>query len=289
MQLTVHAAARVDGSAATPFDRLQATPWGQPPAAPIDAGGNEDSSSSQAPALPFGPFFPVDLPATAAVAAGAAGSALTVALLCALMLLAPRTGRLGRPGPRSSCGRIPAFLSQNAPAKPAAAVEAASRRATAALSGSRSDTEKGVPTMKRCIAAMAASSSRWVRALQPPTPGSNFPARKRPRASTRRAPRSARVPASSTMARAARAPAAPGRRGGDTSRRLGRPRRSGTARRQALAPVSSMVTTAARATPAPAMAVSRAAATSPRTRSAPCRLAESKWTWTSKQKSSTRP
>jgi hypothetical protein len=100
LQLTVSAAARLDGgSAATPHNRLQATPFGQPPAAPMDAKGNEDSSSSQAPALPFGPLFPVDLPATAAAGAGAAGSALTVALLCALMLLAPRSGRLARPGP----------------------------------------------------------------------------------------------------------------------------------------------------------------------------------------------
>ena len=99
MQLTVSAAARLDGdSAALSHDRLQASPWGQPPAAPMNARGNEDSSS-QAPALPFGPRFPVDLPATAAAGAGAAGSALTVALLCALMLLAPRAGRLARPGP----------------------------------------------------------------------------------------------------------------------------------------------------------------------------------------------
>jgi hypothetical protein len=100
LQLTVSAAARLDGgSAATPHNRLQATPFGQPPGAPMDAEGNEDSSSSQAPALPFGPLFPVDLPATAAAGGGAAGSALTVALLCALMLLAPRSGRLARPGP----------------------------------------------------------------------------------------------------------------------------------------------------------------------------------------------
>ncbi len=100
MQLTASAAARIGGGpAASSHDRLQASPWGQPPAAPMNARGNEDSSSSRAPALPFGPRFPVDLPATAAAGAGAAGSALTVALLCALMLLAPRAGRLARPGP----------------------------------------------------------------------------------------------------------------------------------------------------------------------------------------------
>jgi hypothetical protein len=100
VQLTVSAAARSDGTAATSLNSLRMSPWGQPPAAPMDANGTEDSSSSpRAPALPFGPLFPVDLPATAAVVAGAAGSALTVALLGALLLLAPRTGRLARPGP----------------------------------------------------------------------------------------------------------------------------------------------------------------------------------------------
>ena len=100
MQLTVSAAARIGGGpAASSHDRLQASPWGQPPAVPMNARGNEDSSSSRAPALPFGPRFPVDLPATAAAGASATGSALTVALLCALMLLAPRAGRLTRPGP----------------------------------------------------------------------------------------------------------------------------------------------------------------------------------------------
>ena len=100
MQLTVSAAARIDGGpAASSHDRLQASPWGQPPAAPMNVRGYEDSSSSRAPALPFGPRFPADLPFTAVAVAGAAGSALTVALLCALMLLAPRAGRLTRPGP----------------------------------------------------------------------------------------------------------------------------------------------------------------------------------------------
>ncbi len=100
MQLTVSTAKRIGGGpAASSHDRLQASPWGQPPAAPMNVRGNEDSSSSQAPALPFGPRFPADLPSTAVAGAGAAGSALTVALLCALMLLAPRAGRLARAGP----------------------------------------------------------------------------------------------------------------------------------------------------------------------------------------------
>jgi ElaB/YqjD/DUF883 family membrane-anchored ribosome-binding protein len=90
--------ARIDGgTVAAPHDRLRATPWGQLPVARKDANGAE--ASAFAKALPFGPLFPVDLPATAAAAAGAAGSALTVALLCALMLLPPTAGRLARPGP----------------------------------------------------------------------------------------------------------------------------------------------------------------------------------------------
>ena len=55
--------------------------------------------SSAAPAAPFAPPPPGDQPATAASVAGAAGAALLAALFGALFFLAPRTGRLARPGP----------------------------------------------------------------------------------------------------------------------------------------------------------------------------------------------
>jgi hypothetical protein len=61
---------------------------------------NESKASSSAPAAPFAPLSPVEMLATAAaLVAGATGAALTAALLGALFLLAPRTGRLARPGP----------------------------------------------------------------------------------------------------------------------------------------------------------------------------------------------
>ena len=55
--------------------------------------------SSAAPAAPFAPLPPGDQPATAASVAGAAGAALLAALFSALFFLAPRAGRLARPGP----------------------------------------------------------------------------------------------------------------------------------------------------------------------------------------------
>jgi hypothetical protein len=58
-----------------------------------------DKVSSAAPAAPFAPLPPGDQPATAASVAGAAGAALLAALFSALFFLAPRSGRLARPGP----------------------------------------------------------------------------------------------------------------------------------------------------------------------------------------------
>jgi hypothetical protein len=56
-------------------------------------------ASSPAPAALFAPPPPGDAPATAASVAGAVGAALLAALFGALIVLAPRTGRLARPGP----------------------------------------------------------------------------------------------------------------------------------------------------------------------------------------------
>ena len=68
------------------------------PAAAPEPPSDGREGSSNAPWAPFAPLFPADTPATAA-AAGATGAALVAALLTAFMLLAPRTGRLARPGP----------------------------------------------------------------------------------------------------------------------------------------------------------------------------------------------
>ncbi len=56
------------------------------------------NASSAAPVAPFAPP-PGDQPATAASVAGAAGAALLAALFSAFLFLAPRRGRLIRPGP----------------------------------------------------------------------------------------------------------------------------------------------------------------------------------------------
>ena len=71
------------------------TPLGQVPASAKKA----HKVSSAAPAAPFAPLPPGDQPATAASVAGAAGAALLAALFSALFFLAPRAGRLARPGP----------------------------------------------------------------------------------------------------------------------------------------------------------------------------------------------
>jgi hypothetical protein len=55
--------------------------------------------SSAAPAAPFDPPPPGDQPATAVSVAGATGAALLAVLFSALFFLAPRAGRLARPGP----------------------------------------------------------------------------------------------------------------------------------------------------------------------------------------------
>lgn len=67
------------------------------PAASQSSDGERDASSN-APPAPLAPLFPSETPATAS-AAGATGVALMAALLAAFLLLAPRTGRLARPGP----------------------------------------------------------------------------------------------------------------------------------------------------------------------------------------------
>jgi hypothetical protein len=67
------------------------------PAAPASTSRVDDTSN--APRRPFGPLFPADTPATAALVSGAAGAALLAALFSTLFFLAPRTGRLARPGP----------------------------------------------------------------------------------------------------------------------------------------------------------------------------------------------
>jgi len=73
---------------------------GSPAPTEIAASGARDDGTASAPdrPRPFAPIFPADTSTTAALVAGAAGGALTAALLCALMLLAPRTGRVMRPG-----------------------------------------------------------------------------------------------------------------------------------------------------------------------------------------------
>jgi len=76
---------------------LTSAVWTRPPA--LAGGTASDKASSAAPAAPFGRSLPAELPMAAALMAGAAGAALTAALLCAFLLLAPRTGRLARPGP----------------------------------------------------------------------------------------------------------------------------------------------------------------------------------------------
>ena len=67
-----------------------------PTSAPRD---DSPARGQPSPVLPFAPLLPGNSATTEAVVAGAAGGALTVALLCAFVLLAPRTGRLSRPGP----------------------------------------------------------------------------------------------------------------------------------------------------------------------------------------------
>ncbi len=69
------------------------------PSAPVSPSAKPLKVSSAAPAAPFAPLPPGDQPATAASVAGAAGAALLAALFSALFFLAPRTGRLARPGP----------------------------------------------------------------------------------------------------------------------------------------------------------------------------------------------
>jgi len=73
---------------------------GLPEPTAIAVTGARDDGSATVPARPrpFAPLFPGGTSTTAALVAGAAGGALTAALLCALMLLAPRTGRVMRPG-----------------------------------------------------------------------------------------------------------------------------------------------------------------------------------------------
>jgi hypothetical protein len=73
---------------------------GLPEPTAIAVTGARDDGSPTVPARPrpFAPLFPGGTSTTAALVAGAAGGALTAALLCALMLLAPRTGRVMRPG-----------------------------------------------------------------------------------------------------------------------------------------------------------------------------------------------
>jgi hypothetical protein len=72
--------------------------WSEPTAIAPSGAGDGGSISVPARPRPFAPLFPAGTSATAALVAGAAGGALTAALLCALMLLAPRTGRVMRPG-----------------------------------------------------------------------------------------------------------------------------------------------------------------------------------------------
>jgi hypothetical protein len=72
---------------------------GWTPLAQVPASAKPLKVSSAAPAAPFAPPAPGDQPATAASVAGAAGAALLAALFGALFFLAPRTGRLARPGP----------------------------------------------------------------------------------------------------------------------------------------------------------------------------------------------
>ena len=81
-----------------PTPQLVLRGWPDPTA--IAASGARDDGSTTVPARPrpFAPLIPVGTSTTAALVAGAAGGALTAALLCALMLLAPRTGRVMRPG-----------------------------------------------------------------------------------------------------------------------------------------------------------------------------------------------
>ena len=71
--------------------------WTDASGAPV--GVTSDKASSAAPGAPFGPPAPGDQPATAASVAGATGAALLAALFSALLFLAPRAGRLARPGP----------------------------------------------------------------------------------------------------------------------------------------------------------------------------------------------
>jgi hypothetical protein len=68
------------------------------PTAALQSSDSERDASSNAPSTPLAPVFPAETPATAS-AGGATGVALVAALLAALLLLAPRTGRLARPGP----------------------------------------------------------------------------------------------------------------------------------------------------------------------------------------------
>jgi hypothetical protein len=84
---------------ASALQRLAVPDWIAPLAAPEAAPApDERDARSNAPWAPLAPLFPAETPATTA-AAGAAGAALVAALLAALMFLAPRTGRLARPGP----------------------------------------------------------------------------------------------------------------------------------------------------------------------------------------------
>jgi hypothetical protein len=57
------------------------------------------AAASSVASVPHAPLPPAGHAGTAVAAAGAAGAALTAALLCSILLLAPRTGRLARPGP----------------------------------------------------------------------------------------------------------------------------------------------------------------------------------------------
>jgi hypothetical protein len=72
--------------------------WPDPSAIAASEARDDGSISVPARPRPFAPLFPAVTSATAALVAGAAGGALIAALLCALMLLAPRTGRVMRPG-----------------------------------------------------------------------------------------------------------------------------------------------------------------------------------------------
>lgn len=75
-------------------------PWlsdGIASSAALQAAAGEREGSSNAPFSPFAPLFPAETPTASAT--GATGAALVGALLAAFLLLAPRSGRLARPGP----------------------------------------------------------------------------------------------------------------------------------------------------------------------------------------------